>query len=47
MPILQIGHLAPDFEACKEVFDSEPLSRIRSGVRRYRVPQSMVDQSPS
>ena len=37
MHILKIEHPVPDFDAWKETFDSDPLGREKSGVRRYRV----------
>lgn len=37
MPILQIEHPVPDFDAWKRTFDSDPLDRKGSGVRRYHV----------
>lgn len=37
MPIVRIEHRVPDFDAWKQVFDSDPLGRQQSGVRRYRV----------
>jgi hypothetical protein len=37
VPILRIEHPVPDFDAWKEAFDSDPLDREQSGVRRYRV----------
>lgn len=43
MPILQIEHPVPDFDAWKEAFDSDPLGREKSGVRRYRVSRPIDD----
>ena len=37
MVILQIEHPVPNFDAWKNAFDSDPVNRKRSGVRRYRV----------
>ena len=37
MPILQIEHAVPDFEAWKKAFDGDPVGRKQGGVRRYRV----------
>ncbi|MGH9027847.1 MAG: hypothetical protein ACRDWD_17305 [Acidimicrobiia bacterium] len=37
MPILRIEHPVPDFDTWKQAFDSDPLDRKGSGVRRYRV----------
>ncbi len=43
MHILKIEHPVPDFDAWKEVFDSDPLGREKSGVRRYRVLRPIDD----
>jgi hypothetical protein len=43
MPILRIEHPVPDFEAWKKTFDSDPLDRKSSGVRRYRVMRPADD----
>ncbi len=45
MPILRIEHTVPNFDAWKEAFDSDPLGREQSGVRRYRVLRSLDDPS--
>ncbi len=37
MILLHIEHPVPDFEAWKAAFDSDPVGRQKSGVRRYRV----------
>lgn len=37
MHVLQIEHPVPDFDAWKRAFDSDPVHREQSGVRRYRV----------
>ena len=37
MIILQIEHPVPDFKQWKKAFDSDPLNRKQSGVRRYQV----------
>ncbi len=37
MIIVQIEHPVPNFDAWKKAFDSDPVGRERSGVRRYRV----------
>ena len=37
MIILQIEHPVPSFDAWKAAFDSDPVNRERSGVRRYQV----------
>jgi hypothetical protein len=43
MYILRIEHPVPDFEAWKQAFDSDPMGRERSGVRRYRVLRALDD----
>ena len=37
MIILQIEHPVPNFDDWKKAFDSDPVHREQSGVRRYRV----------
>ena len=37
MTIVQIEHPVPNFDAWKKAFDSDPVGRERSGVRRYQV----------
>ena len=37
MIIVQIEHLVPNFDAWKKAFDSDPVGRERSGVRRYQI----------
>jgi hypothetical protein len=43
MVTLRIEHAVPGFEAWKKAFDSDPLQRKRSGVRRYRVSRPVDD----
>jgi hypothetical protein len=43
MPILRIQHAVPNFEAWKRAFDSDPVDRKASGVRRYHVHRSSAD----
>jgi hypothetical protein len=45
MYILHIEHRVPDYDAWKAAFDSDPIGRERSGVRRYRVMRATDDQS--
>lgn len=45
MPVLRIEHAVPDFDGWKMAFDSDPVGRERSGVRRYQVFRSMDDPS--
>jgi hypothetical protein len=37
MYVLRIEHPVPDFAAWRKAFDSDPVGRQRSGVRRHRV----------
>jgi hypothetical protein len=37
MYILRIEHSVPSYESWKKAFDSDPVDRARSGVRRYQV----------
>lgn len=41
--ILRIEHPVADFENWKRAFDSDPVGRERSGVRRYRVSRPVDD----
>lgn len=43
MYVLRIEHPVPDFDGWKKAFDSDPLDRERSGVRRYRVLRPVDD----
>lgn len=43
MPILHIEHPVPDFDGWKQAFDSDPVGRERSGVRRHRILRAMDD----
>jgi hypothetical protein len=43
MYILRIEHPVPDFERWKQAFDSDPVGREKSGVRRYQVLRSLDD----
>ncbi len=45
MPILRIEHPVPDFDGWKRAFDSDPVGRERSGVKRYQIFRSMDDPS--
>ena len=45
MYILRIEHPVPDYDSWKEAFDSDPIGRERSGVRRYRVMCATDDPS--
>jgi hypothetical protein len=43
MPILRIEHSVPDFAGWKAAFDSDPVDRKQSGVRRYQILRSLDD----
>jgi hypothetical protein len=43
MPILRIQHPVPNYEGWKAAFDSDPVGRERSGVRRYQILRSLDD----
>ena len=41
--ILRIEHPVPDYQVWKAAFDSDPIGRARSGVRRYQVQRAVDD----
>jgi ribose 5-phosphate isomerase len=43
MTILRIEHKVASFEGWKKVFDSDPINRKQSGVRRYSIFQLTDD----
>jgi hypothetical protein len=43
MPIVRIEHPVPNFDGWKAAFDSDPVGRERSGVRRYQILRSVDD----
>ena len=43
MIVLQIEHKVPNFAGWKKVFDSDPINRRKSGVRRYHIFQPTDD----
>lgn len=43
MSILRIEHPVPDYDAWRQVFDSDPVGREKSGVRRYQVLRPIDD----
>jgi hypothetical protein len=43
MPILRIQHAVPNFDGWKRAFDSDPMDRRESGVRRYDVYRSVTE----
>ncbi|MGZ5221973.1 MAG: hypothetical protein ACXWC7_17940 [Chitinophagaceae bacterium] len=45
MPILQIEHAVPGFDGWKKAFDSDPIDRKKSGVRRYHIYRPVNDDN--
>jgi hypothetical protein len=45
MHVLRIEHRAPNYEAWKQAFESDPVGRERGGVRRHRVSRQIDDPS--
>ncbi len=43
MIVLQIEHPVPNFDGWKQAFDSDPVGREKSGVRRYRILRPIDD----
>jgi hypothetical protein len=43
MYILRIEHPVPDFDGWKKAFDSDPVDREKSGVRRYWILRPVDD----
>jgi len=43
--MLRIQQVVPNFDGWKRVFDSDPLDRRGSGVRRYHVYRAIADPS--
>lgn len=43
--IVHIEHPVLDFDTWKRTFDSDPINRRRSGVRRYRIVRAADDPS--
>jgi hypothetical protein len=43
MHILRVEHSVSDFDAWKDVFDSDPIGRRERGVRRYRILRQVDD----
>jgi len=44
MHVLRIEHPIADYAGWKKAFDSDPVGRERSGVRRYRILRPVDDQ---
>ena len=45
MPILQIEHNVPNHDGWKKAFDSDPIDRKKSGVKRYRIYRPIEDSN--
>ena len=43
MYMLRIEHPVPDFNSWKQAFDSDPVNREKSGVRRYQILRPVDD----
>ena len=43
MAVLRIEHPVLDYDAWKQAFDSDPVGREKSGVRRYQVSRPIDD----
>ena len=43
MHTLQIEHPFPNYEGWKKAFDSDPINRKQSGVRRYKISRKIDD----
>lgn len=43
MVILRIEHPVADFDGWKKAFDSDPVNREKSGVRRYQILRPLDD----
>jgi hypothetical protein len=43
MYMLRIEHPVADYERWKQVFDSDPVGREKSGVRRYQILRPIDD----
>ena len=43
MYMLRIEHPVPDFDRWKQAFDSDPVGREKSGVRRYQILRPIND----
>ena len=42
---VRIEHPVPSYDGWRAAFDSDPVGRVQSGVRRYRVARSTDDQN--
>lgn len=43
MVILRIEHAVPDYETWKQAFESDPVGRKQSSVRRYQILRAVDD----
>ena len=43
MYILRIEHPVPSYDGWKQAFDSDPVGREKSGVRRYQILRAVDD----
>jgi len=43
MYMLRIEHPVPNFDGWKQAFDSDPVGREKSGVRRYQILRAVDD----
>ncbi len=43
MHVLRIEHPVPDYDTWRQAFESDPLDRAKSGVRRYRILRGADD----
>jgi len=43
MHVLKVEHAVPDFDLWQQAFDNDPLDRVRSGVKRYRILRGADD----
>lgn len=41
MIVLQIEHQVPDYNRWKKAFDSDPVNREQSGVKRYKISRQV------
>jgi hypothetical protein len=45
MVMLRIEHPVPSYEGWKQAFDSDPVGREKSGVRRYQILRPVDDSN--
>src|SRR5690606_26087569 len=44
MAVVRVRHTVKDYAKWKQGFDSDPLDRVGSGVRRYRIMRAANDE---